>query len=165
MHECLKRVTEADRLIFQSSIPAYLKTELERLLFFNPSQRRYAEHIIKSVDRIGKLEILQNESKLSLAVSENIQVQNLFVFDQICNYSKTLVAAAIYTRHPLDRLLLLHIAVDPNYALGGIYEDCLVTFQLIQKIIAIGKTIKGVDKIEIIYGERSHKLLMLNLLH
>lgn len=66
---------------FSSSVRTDYREDLESLLFFNPSQRKYGSGIGKCLKEFGSPEIVTQNDRLCIRVGQIPDIQVLFAFE------------------------------------------------------------------------------------
>lgn len=155
-----KAIPETIQVHFTSVLTKEYLEELEQLLYFNPQQYRYEEDIIRIVDEMGMPKIVCEDEKLRIKIADNIETQNIYAFVRIENWEK-LAGVILFLRQSLQRILILHVAVDEEYSMYGQYGSSLLAFQLIERVKSIASHIKGVQEIGFVYGRHSDRTMYL----
>jgi hypothetical protein len=139
-------------LKFSSTLSADRRDELETLMFFNPQQGEHESRINASILSYGFPKIIQERDHLRIGI-EGKEVQTLYAF---VNRGKLedLAGVIVYTRTSPDTLVLLHMAVKPEYSYADGYKNELVLVRMLSQVRSIAKRIKGVKKLSIAYGEK-----------
>ncbi|MCW6035950.1 hypothetical protein K4A83_06645 [Spirulina subsalsa FACHB-351] len=134
------------------SISSTLKTsyrdDLERLMFFNPHQGKVREQVMTSIEVYGQPKILEEEGFLKITLDSDFCTQCLFALDT----REQLIGVIIYVRASPDHLVITHVAVQEDYASGGMYQDRFLVFRLVARVREIGQQIKGIQWVSLIYG-------------
>ncbi len=132
--------------------------ELETLVFHNPglmyrgpAQERIVPGVIRSLDEYGEPEIKFEAGRLRIVVSKHSETQNLFALEDGRDRER-LVGVVMYVREPMDNILVLHIAVDPEYSTQGSKSDQLLVMRMIVELRKSVRRIKDVKTITINYS-------------
>jgi hypothetical protein len=139
--------------IFSSVIGVEKKEELERIMFFNKSQRRFESNIVNLVELYGQPSVLEENDQLYITL-QRAHCQSLFV-----TKNDKLVGLFIFNRNPPENINLIHIAVDEKFSSTGIYADEMLVNRMISELKKIALKIRGVETISVKYGrERKFNL-------
>jgi hypothetical protein len=137
-------------LAFSSVLPLAYRDELERIVFFNPLQAKVARAIVDTVHQFGVPSILEEEGNLRFRVPAFGAVQTLYALD-LTDEPASLVGVAIFVRESHDTMLVLHVAVHEDYALGGPKSDELVTSRLLTTVRSACQHIRGITRLRLLY--------------
>ena len=127
--------------------PNYSK-DLERLMFFNPNQQIALAAILDSVEMFGSPSVYTDGERLRVKVDKLNEVQTLFVLD-----SDALVGVLVYSRILLERLTVIHIAVDQNYSSHGKFAQSMLVMRMLELLRSNARRIKGVETIRIMTND------------
>jgi hypothetical protein len=121
-------------------------------MFFHPQQGEHESSINSSILSYGFPRIIQESDYLRIGI-EGKEVQTLYAF---VNRGKLedLAGVIVYTRTSEDTLVLVHMAVKPEYSYADGYKNELVLVRMLAQLRSIAKRIKGVKKLSIAYGGR-----------
>ena len=144
-------------ITFSSALPEQRREELAELMFFNTQQHRVRNDIVHAIERYGMPEIVTTDGSLRFSVGELGLVQSLFALEGTPQTGR-LLGVMLYARVTTERLVLLHIGVDPSHASGGEAAERLLAMQLIGQLRTAAKLIVGIDEIEILYGRGSKRI-------
>jgi hypothetical protein len=122
---------------------------IEGIAFFNPRQIRAKKGILKAVERFGQPRLQEMECGLTFQVGEH-KTQTLFAYDQ-SDLQKVPLGIIIFLRCSSSALGIVHMAVHPDYAAGGIYEFEELGFRLVDQVRKIGRQINGIERILFFY--------------
>jgi hypothetical protein len=136
-------------LKFSSTLSVDRRDELETLMFFNPQQGEHQSSINASILSYGFPKIIQESDHLRIGI-EGKEVQTLYAF--VHRGLEDLAGVIVYTRTSPDTLVLLHMAVKPEYSYADGYKNELVLVRMLAQIRSIAKRIKGVKKLSIAYA-------------
>ena len=150
------------QITYSSKISRDLRTELEKLLFFNPLQARCSKGIDEVVDRYGFPRIVEYECFLQVAIGDLPDVQCLFALDDAPPIGN-LLGVLLYYRTSAEEVIVIHIAVDKNCSAFGEFSNELVVLRMIQKLKEDLQRVRGVKKILISYNSRFDTLFRANL--
>ncbi len=84
---------------------------------------------------------------------EGLEVQTLYAFVDR-GPTKDLAGVLVYTRIHDDTLVLLHMAVRPEFCYSIGYKNELVLVRLLTQLRAIAKRIRGIKKLSILYADK-----------
>jgi hypothetical protein len=68
--------------------------------------------------------------------------------------TKDLAGVLVYTRVHDDTLVLLHMAVRPEFCYAIGYKNELVLVRILTQLRAIAKRIRGIKKLSILYADK-----------
>jgi hypothetical protein len=66
---------------------------------------------------------------------------------------------AIYVRADLEHVTVLHIGLGEEYCSGGTLEECNLLLRLLKEIRRTSKRLKGVRRVEVLYGAQRLRAL------
>jgi hypothetical protein len=137
-----------DRMFHFTSIlkPDYSK-ELEQLMFFNPGQQTALSAIVDSIEMYGEPIIYNDGERLRLKVKKFDEVQILFALD-----GNILAGVLLYSRVSIERLVVIHIAVDEDYSSQGKFAKKILVMRMSQQLRESARRIKGIETIRMMYG-------------
>ena len=143
-------------IVFSSRVPKECRAELEELLFFNPRQHLVREGIINSLERFGHPEVVESPAGLAVKVGD-LEAQTLFAFDR--SRDEVPVGVVVFLRTSPEEVAIMHVAVDPDYALQGAEAGVGLGVTLVEKVKEIAARIVGVRRIVFFY--RRHVVIRL----
>lgn len=118
-------------------------------MFFNPAQHRVREGIVNSLAKFGYPQIGETASGLFIRVGD-CEAQTLFAYDQERRSSGP-VGVVVFLRTSPEEVAIMHIAVNPEYALQG--HETGLGIILIEKVREICARIVGVQRIIFFYRQ------------
>lgn len=121
---------------------------LERLMFFNPGQQTALAAILDSLETFGSPSVYIDGERLRVKVEKLDEVQTLFALDD-----DTLVGVLIYSRILLERLSVIHIAVDQDYSSHGKYAQNMLVLRMLELLRNSARRIKGVETIRMMCSD------------
>jgi hypothetical protein len=139
------------QLGFSSKAPKQSRTAVEDMLFLNPRQYRVREGILGSLEKFGHPRLHETVDGISVGVGDH-EVQTLFAFDQSRRESDP-VGIVVFLRTCPSDIVILHMAVHPDYALQGPKADLGVGIALMDKVKDIAARIVGVKRIALFYRQ------------
>jgi hypothetical protein len=139
-------------LVFSSSLSSDQRNELESLMFFHPEQGQHISSINASIVSYGFPKVIEQGGALRIGI-EGLEVQTLYAFVDR-GVKKDLAGVVVYTRVHEDTLVLLHMAVRPEYCYSIGYKNELVLVRILAQLRAIAKRIKGIKKLSILYADK-----------
>jgi len=143
-----------DPFEFVSSVDAAAWKDVEALFYFHPRQHALIGSIRRNVEQYGQPEILSRGGRIYLGIPQR-DTQCLFA----CHRARrpgVPVGVVIYLRTQADLLDMLHVAVAPAYAEGGLHAKADLALRLVTEVRGIGRRIAGVRRIGLPYsGGRS----------
>jgi len=120
-------------------------------MFFNPRQYRVREGIVNSLERFGHPRITETGDELSIRFGDS-EAQILFVYDQDRRGGDP-IGVVVFLRTAPDEVAIMHIAVNPEYALQGRGTDLGLGITLVEKVKEICSRIVGVRRIVFFYRQ------------
>lgn len=139
-------------LLFSSSLSSNQRDELESLMFFHPEQGQHTSSINASILSYGFPKIIEEGGVLRIGI-EGLEVQTLYAFVDR-GTTKDLAGVLVYTRVHDDTLVLLHMAVRPEFCYSIGYKNELVLVRILAQLRAIAKQIRGIKKLSILYTDK-----------
>ena len=139
-------------LVFSSSLNSDRRDELESLMFFHPEQGQHTSSINASIRSYGFPKIIEERGALRIGI-EGLEVQTLYAFVDR-GAPKELAGVLVYTRIHDDTLVLLHMAVRPEFCYSIGYKNELVLIRILAQLRAIAKRIRGIKKLSILYADK-----------
>jgi hypothetical protein len=139
-------------LVFSSSLNANQRDELESLMFFHPEQGQHTSAINASVLSYGFPKVVNEGGNLRIRIDGH-EVQTLYAFVDRGS-TKDLAGVLVYTRVQGDTLVLLHMAVRPEFCYSIGYKNELVFVRILSQLRAIAKQIRGIKKLSILYADK-----------
>jgi hypothetical protein len=146
------------RIRVSSLLPASLRDELERIVFFNPEQEAVAAPLVKSIHRYGVPTIVEEHGGLRFHVRAVGPVQTLYAFDD-STVPPRLVGVAMFTRERRVSVVVLHLAAHEDYTAKGRWAKAWVVPHLIAAIRDASLRTRGVRKLHILYPHETHLAL------
>ncbi len=138
-------------LVFSSRVPSQCRAALEELLFFNPQQARVREGIINSLQQFGHPRLEEAAGVLSVRVGDG-EAQTLFAYDRE-RLAHEPVGVVVFLRTSPAEIVIVHVAVHPDYALQGRHAGAGLGVTLVEKVKEIAARIVGVQKIRFFYRQ------------
>lgn len=139
-------------LVFSSRLSSDQRDELESLMFFHPEQNQHTSSINASIASYGFPKIIDDEGALRIGIGE-LEVQTLYAFVDR-GKKQDLAGVLVYTRVDDDTLVLLHMAVRPEFCYSIGYKNELVLARILAQLRAIARRIKGIKKVSILYADK-----------
>jgi hypothetical protein len=140
---------------FSSVLPPSRKDELSELMFFNSHQHRIRDRIVHAIELYGTPEIVTTERSLRFKVGELGEVQSLYALEGTAD--GPLAGAMVYARVSIEKVVLLHMCVAaPFSASSRAGASELLPLRMTHRLKRIAFAIKGVQKIEVLYGRRGN---------
>ncbi|MDJ0928981.1 MAG: hypothetical protein QNJ73_15195 [Gammaproteobacteria bacterium] len=143
----------SDQFTYSSILPLSRRDELAELMFFNVQQHKFRDDIMNAIELYGEPQIVESDRTLRFSVGELGDVQTVFALDGDPE-SGRLVGVMLFARTRPEKLVLLHIGIDPDFSGDGTASRELLVMRLISQLRRIGRSIKGVSELEILYGAR-----------
>jgi hypothetical protein len=143
---------------FTSRVASDQRAVLERLLFFNGCQSRFAHEIAHAIDRYGPPEIREEEGWLRVRVGGGQgDVQSLFAVEPETGRP---IGVAVYMRADVEHVTVLHLGLSEEYCAGGTRAEARLLLRLMKEIRRSSRRVKGVRRLQVVYGaQRSRALL------
>jgi hypothetical protein len=125
--------------------------ELQELMFFNENQHQFLSGIVSSIEEFGEPIVKGDDGVLRIHTSRMGEVQALFAVEESADAARP-VGVMVHVRNADDTITLLHIGVHKDFASDGPRSEEMVTLNLFQRLIKVGKQIKDIRKIVVLYG-------------
>jgi hypothetical protein len=138
-------------LVFSSRVPSQCRSALEDLLFFNPQQHRVREGILESLQQFGQPRLEETADGLSVRVG-NHEAQTLFAYDRDRRGADP-VGVVVFVRTAPTDIAIMHVAVQPDYALQGRHGGVGLGITLVEKVKEIASRIVGIQRIVFFYRQ------------
>jgi hypothetical protein len=140
----------SDSITITSRLPLEQRSALEHLLFFNVNQHRVRLGIQQSIETYGVPEIYEQDGCLRVRVGEIDGVQTLFAVSG----SGHPLGVAVFVRLERERFVVLHLGVEPRLR-SSLDVNTPVLLRLMHEIRSAARRTNGVDRIELVYKERT----------
>jgi hypothetical protein len=134
---------------FTSRIPRPKRHALERILFFNGCQDRFARGIVDVIDKYGPPEIVDDGEGLRVRVGNLPEVQCLFAVETL---TARPVGVAVYNRADLEHVTVLHLGIAEEFCAGGARGGLGLLLQLMREVRRSSRRIKGVRHVRTLYA-------------
>jgi len=134
---------------FTTRIPRHKRQALERILFFNGCQDRFAREIVDIIKKYGPPEIVDDIEGLRVRVGNLPEVQCLFAVETL---SGRPVGVAVYIRADLEHVTVLHLGMSEDYCAGGMNDDVGLLLRMMGEVRRSSSCVKGVRRVEVLYG-------------
>lgn len=139
------------RIGFSSVLASEYLEDLERLLFFNPQQKRALNGIHHSISEYGVPSIALEEGRLRVRIERLPDAQTLYALDQT-NEKPILAGVMVFSRIDSATIALLHIAVKEEYSRFGDRADAMLVAKFLEQLRQIARKLKGVHAISLKYA-------------
>jgi hypothetical protein len=149
-----QRGNNGDRIGFHAALPLEMRPEIEDLFFFHPRQPLLQAGIHAAVARAGMPTITEQNGKVWIGVPSG-RTQCLFACDEGVEPSRP-IGVVLYSRPVVDTIWITHLAIDPDYAHGGDHAALQVAARLVDRIMAVARSIKGITRIQLPYRENCY---------
>jgi len=147
-------MSDGDRIVFASTLPQHMRAEVEALFFFNPRQALLREGIHAAVAAAGLPAISVNDESVWIEVAPGT-TQCLFACD--CRMDPfRVVGVILYSRPAADTIWISHLAIDPAYAYGGEHGALGIATRLVDRVMTIARSVKGVARVQLPYRDGSY---------
>ena len=138
-------------LVFSSRVPSQCRSALEDLLFFNPQQHRVREGILDSLEQFGHPRLEEAADGLAVRVGDR-EAQTLFAYDRD-RHANDPIGVVVFLRSAPTEIVIMHVAVHPDYALQGRHAGVGLGVTLVEKVKEIAARIVGVQRIVFFYRQ------------
>ena len=122
---------------------------MENLFFLNPRQYRVREGITGALQEFGHPRLEEKDDNIYLRIGDK-DAQTLFAFDS-SRADGGPVGVVVFLRNSLAEIVIVHLAVQPDYALHGRHAGLGLGLALIEKVKEIASRIVGVQRIVFYY--------------
>lgn len=146
-----KQVNDSERIAFAATLPLEMRPKVEVLFFFNPRQPLLQEGIHSAIVQAGMPTIAEYDDRVWINVPSG-KTQCLFACDKRIEPFRP-VGVILYSRPLVDTIWVTHVAIDPDYAYGGENAPLGVATRLIDRVMAIARSIRGVTRVQLPYAE------------
>jgi len=136
-------------LVFSSKVQKRSREAVENLFFLNPRQYRVREGIVDALERFGHPRLEEKDDNVYLRVGDK-DAQTLFAFD-VSQTEGDPIGVVVYLRSSPSELIIVHLAVHPDYALQGRRAGAGLGLTLIEKVREIASRIVGIKQIIFYY--------------
>jgi hypothetical protein len=151
-HSC-SREEGAHHLVFMSKVQEQHREAVEKLFFLNPRQNRVRAGIIDALEKFGQPWLEEKDHSVYLRVGDK-DVQTLFAFDGSEARSNPVgVVVFLRMRNSPTEIIIMHMAVHPDYALQGRRASAGLGLALIEKVREIASRIRGVERLVLCYHQ------------
>ncbi len=120
-------------------------------MFFNPAQHRVRQGIVNSLERFGHPRIEEIDDRLSIRFGDS-EAQILFAYDK-SRRSVDPIGMVVFLRTAPEEVAIMHIAVNPDYAMRDRKADSGVCMVLVEQVKEICSRIVGVRRIIFFYRQ------------
>lgn len=134
-----------------SRLPLQQRAALEQLLFFSRLQHRLRHRIVDSIESFGAPEIVADDATLRVRLSGRHDAQTLFAVSAASSMQP--VGAVVYVRDRVDRLVVVHVAVDHAWSAEGRYADAHLLLRLLHAVRGVAEVTAGVTHVDFFYGD------------
>ena len=124
-------------LIFLSKVQKRSREAVENLFFLNPRQYRVRDGITESLEAFGHPRLEEKDGSVFLHVGDK-DAQTLFAFDG-SRTGDDPVGVVVFLRNSPAEIVIMHMAVRPDYALRGKRAGLGLGLALIEKVKEIIK--------------------------
>jgi hypothetical protein len=146
-----------NRFVYSSVLPPRRYEELAELMFFNLKQHQFRDDIVNAIELYGMPQIVTTDHSLRFSVEKLGEVQTLYAFDGK-PVTGRLAGVMLYARVTDEKIVLLHMGIAAQYQSDGPASNKLLALKMIERLKKVGKTLKGVRSLEILYGRRAAAL-------
>ena len=146
-----KQVNKSERIAFAATVPLAMRPEVEALFFFNPRQPLLQEGIHAAIAQTGMPTIVGNDNRVWIDVPSG-RTQCLFACVERIEPFRP-VGVVLYSRPIVDTIWIAHVAIDPDYAYGGENATLAIATRLVDRVMAVARSVRGVTRIQLPYSE------------
>jgi len=136
-------------LVFSSKVQKQSREAVENLFFLNPRQYRVRDGIPDALQKFGYPRLEEKDDSVYLRVGDD-GAQTLFAFDGNRAGGDPIGVVVFLRSSPTD-IIIVHLAVQPDYALQGRRAGLGLGLALIEKVKEIASRIVGVQRIVFFY--------------
>lgn len=136
-------------LVFSSKVRRQSREAVEGLFFLNPRQHRVRAGIIDALEKFGHPRLEEDGDSIYLRIGKE-DAQILFAFDTSQN-SGDPIGVVVYLRSSPAEIIVVHLAVHPDYALQGRRGGLGLALVLIDKVKEVASRIVGVERVVLYY--------------
>jgi hypothetical protein len=138
-------------LVFSSKVQEQSHEAVENLFFLNPRQHRVRAGIVDALEKFGHPWLEEKDHSIYLRVGDK-DAQTLFAFDASRAGSDP-VGVVVFPRSSPTEIVIMHMAVHPDYALQGLRTSLGLGLALIDKLKEIASRIRGVKRLVLCYKQ------------
>ena len=121
---------------------------MENLFFLNPRQYRVSTNIVDALEKFGHPRLEEKDDSIYLCVGDK-GAQTLFTSMTVLMADP--VGVVVFLRDSPTEVIIVHIAVHPDYALHGRRAKFGVGMALVDKVKEIASRMLGVQRILFFY--------------
>ena len=136
---------------FTSVYGAKHRRELEELLFLNPRQHIVRAAIVEGIEKYGVPKIVVEDDRLRVKLDSVHEVQTIFAVASSL-FRARLAGVMIYTRIDPETILLLHLAVAPEFSSHGRQRKQMLALRFVEQLRGIAARVKGVRHVRVMLG-------------
>jgi hypothetical protein len=136
---------------FRGALPLDCRETLEHLFFFNPGQLQYQSAIRRTVETYGMPVIHESSDRLTLRLDGATATETLFLLER-CPKGEVLRGAMMFSRVPMDTLMILHLAVAPGERSLPAGSATNWAGRLVQKALEIAHQVRGISFVGLPYS-------------
>jgi len=136
-------------LVFSSKVQKQSREAVENLFFLNPRQYRVRDGITDALEKFGHPRLEEKDDNIYLRVGDK-DAQALFAFDGNRGGGDP-IGVVVFLRNSPAEIIIVHLAVQPDYALRGRHAGLGLGLTLIEKVKEIASRIVGIQRIVFFY--------------
>lgn len=136
-------------LLFSSKAQEQSREAIEKLFFLNPRQYRVRNGIVNALEKFGHPWLEEKDHSVYLRIGDK-DAQTLFAFDSSRTDSDP-VGVVVFLRSAPTEIVIVHMAVHPDYALQGQHASLGLGLALIEKVKEIASQIRGIERLVLCY--------------
>ena len=122
---------------------------MESLFFLNPRQYRVRDGIIDAVRQFGSPRLEEHDGNLYLRLG-NSDAQTVYAYDEDRPGGHP-IGLVVFLRSSPAEIVIVHLAVLPDYALRGRRAGLGLGLTLVAKVKEIASRIVGIEKVLFFY--------------
>jgi hypothetical protein len=139
------------RLVLSSTLDSAYRAAVEDLVFFNPQQRQFHDHIVQSLGRYGTPELCLENERLRIRTDRYPDAQTLYALDAD-DATPTLAGIVVFVRESVNGIAIAHVAVRKEYSATGSFADEMLVLRLITAVREAAARIRGVRRVTLAYA-------------
>lgn len=138
-------------LVFSTKVQKQYREAVENLVFLNPRQYRVRDGIVDALKKFGQPWLEEKDGDIYLRAGDK-DAQTLFAFDGSLMGGNP-VGVVVFLRSSPTEMVIMHLAVHPDYALQGRRGGLGLGLMLIEKVKEIASRIVGIRHIVLYYQQ------------
>jgi hypothetical protein len=151
-------MNRGDRIEFSAALPVAMQPEVDAFFYFHPRQAELRDDICRAVLNVGMPAIAKKDGRFSIEIP-SVGAQCIFACDSAFVPLRA-IGVILYSRPIVDTLSINHLAINPVYAYGGEYSDLRAASRLVDRVLAVARVVKGINKVQLPYRENCFLRIM-----